>query len=58
MVKRSGHDSGAAGWLMGTDIFKHTYLCSCKLWYATECLECKTFNETHNGRHHRTLVYV
>ena len=50
--------AGAAGWLLGTDIFKQTYLSSCKLWYATECLECTTFNEMHNRRHHRTLVYV
>ena len=50
--------AGAAGWLMGTDMFKHTYLSSCELWNAKECLECMTFNEMHNGRHHRTLVYV
>ena len=46
--------AGAGGWLMGTVTFKYTYLSSCKVWYAKECLECTTFNEMHNGRHHST----
>ena len=37
---------------MGTDIFKYTYLSSCKVCYAKECRECTSFNEMHNGRHH------